>query len=287
MAAALTKQIIINGDDFGMSPGINQAIKMLHRQGRLTSVSVIVNMPWSNEALAFLREAGDLSAGLHLNLTTGRPMLPAGKVPSLVETSGEFYKLHALLPRLVAGRVRQQEIQAEITAQMERCLAAGTRPQHIDSHQHLHAVPVVANEVAALMNRFRVTAVRNPDFAAFVIPPSGRDRQVKKAVRQTGKNVIRSTQERILSRSTLLNSPANRTDQLIYLRWYVRPSTDTLASMRACFSMLEGHTLEIVAHPAVADETLPTLSSYVNGREQELAFLSSDRFFELLCDFQV
>ncbi len=286
MVTALTRRIIINGDDFGMAPGINQAIKMLHRQGRLSSVSVIVNMPWSDEALLYLREVGDLPAGLHLNLTTGRPVLAAEKVPSLVEASGEFYRLHALLPRLISGRVRQQEIQAEITAQMERFLAAGISAQHIDSHQHLHAIPIVANEAAALMNRFGVTAVRNPDFAAFVIPPTGRDRLVEKAVRQTGKNVIRSTQERILRRSTLLNSPANRTDQLIYLRWYVQPSTDTLASMRACFSMLAGHTLEIVAHPAVADETLPTLSSYVDGREQELAFLSSARFFELLCDFQ-
>jgi predicted glycoside hydrolase/deacetylase ChbG (UPF0249 family) len=136
------------------------------------------------------------------------------------------------------------------------------------------------------MDRYGVTAVRNPDFSAFVIPPTNPERLVEKAVRQTGKNVIRSTQEMISGRNTLLNGPANRSEQLIYLRWYVRSSADTAASIRNCLDNLEDHTLEIVAHPAVADKTLPTLSSYVDGREEELAFLISDRFYELLCDFQ-
>jgi len=55
-------------------------------------------------------------------------------------------------------------------------------------------------------------------------------------------------------------------------------------SVRACFSDLDGRTLEIIAHPAVADDVLSDLSNYVEGREQELEFLGSDRFFALLRD---
>ena len=88
-----TKQknrVIINGDDFGMSPGINKAVRQLYQKGRLTSVSILTNMPWSKEALDYTRSADDLHSGVHLNLTTGRPILPAEKVPALVSAKGEF-----------------------------------------------------------------------------------------------------------------------------------------------------------------------------------------------------
>ena len=286
MAAEPSDRIIINGDDFGMSPGVNQAIEQLHRKGRLTSVSIMANMPWSAEALAYAKAAPDLRAGVHFNLTTGRPLLPVEKVPSLVNSAGIFYKLPVLLPRMIAGLVRQEEMHAELAAQMEHCLDDGLNPQHVDTHQHIHALPSVGALVAQMMDRYNVTAVRNPDFSAFVTPPTGRNRLVQKTVRKTGKNVIRSTQERIAGKSLPLDGPANRSDQLVYLRSYVRRGDAALDSVRACFSDLNGQTLEIIAHPAVADDKLPALSSYVEGRQQELELLGSDQFFALLCELE-
>ncbi len=285
MAKEMTERIIINGDDFGMSPGVNQAIEQLHRQGRLTSVSIMANMAWSAEALAYAKAAPDLHVGVHFNLTTGRPLLPVEQVPSLVNSAGTFYKMHTLLPRMVAGLVRQEEMEAELTAQIERCLDYDLKLQHVDTHQHLHALTTVGNLVAQLMDHYGVAAVRNPDFSAFVIPPT-RNRLVQNRVRKTGKNVIRSTQEMIARKSILLDGPANRSDQLAYLRSYVRRGDDALDSVRACLTGLNGRSLEIIAHPAVADDVLPDLSNYVEGRAQELELLGSDPFFALLCDLQ-
>jgi predicted glycoside hydrolase/deacetylase ChbG (UPF0249 family) len=286
MAAEITDRIIINGDDFGMSPGVNQAIEQLHRQGRMSSVSIMANMPWSAEALSYAKAAADLRVGVHFNLTTGRPLLPVEQVPSLVNSAGIFYKMPVLLSRMIAGLVRREEIHAELIAQMERCLDYGLKPQHVDSHQHLHALPSVGKQVAQLMDRYDVTAVRNPDFSAFVVPPTGRNRLVQKTVRKTSKNMIRSTQEMIVRKSLPLDDPANRSDQLIYLRSYVRRGAGALDSVRACFSGLNGRTLEIIAHPAVADDILPALSNYVEGRQQELELLGSDQFFALLRDLE-
>jgi predicted glycoside hydrolase/deacetylase ChbG (UPF0249 family) len=286
MAAEITDRIIINGDDFGMSPGVNQAIEQLHRQGRMSSVSIMANMPWSAEALSYAKAAADLRVGVHFNLTTGRPLLPVEQVPSLVNSAGIFYKMPVLLSRMIAGLVRREEMHAELIAQMERCLDYGLKPQHVDSHQHLHALPSVGKQVAQLMDRYDVTAVRNPDFSAFVVPPTGRNRLVQKTVRKTGKNMIRSTQEMITRKSLPLDDPANRSDQLIYLRSYVRRGAGALDSVRACFSSLNGRTLEIIAHPAVADDILPALSNYVEGRQQELELLGSDQFFALLRDLE-
>jgi predicted glycoside hydrolase/deacetylase ChbG (UPF0249 family) len=185
---------------------------------------------------------------------------------------------------MVAGLVRPEEMETELTAQMERCLDYGLKPHHVDTHQHLHALTTVGNLVAQLMDRYGVATVRNPDFSAFVVPPTGRNRLVQKRVRRTGKNVIRSTQEMIGRKSILLDGPANRSDQLVYLRSYVRRGDAALDSVRACFSDLDGRTLEIIAHPAVVDDVLPAFSNYVEGREQELEFLGSDRFFALLRD---
>jgi predicted glycoside hydrolase/deacetylase ChbG (UPF0249 family) len=137
-----------------------------------------------------------------------------------------------------------------------------------------------------LMVRYGINAVRNPDFSAFVVPPTGRDHLVQKKMRKTGKNVIRSTQEMIANKSLPLENPANRSEQLIYLRWYVKRGDEALDAVRACFSGLEGRTLEIIAHPALADSNLPALSSYVEGRELEYELLASDQFFTLLCDLE-
>jgi predicted glycoside hydrolase/deacetylase ChbG (UPF0249 family) len=263
---------------------VNRAIEQLHQKGRLTSVSIMANMPWSLEALAYARAVGNLAVGIHFNLTTGRPLLPVEQVASLVNSAGTFYSMPALLPRLIAGLVRREEVFNELNAQIERCLDHGLQPQHVDSHQHLHAVPAVGNQVALLMDRYQVRAVRNPDFSAFVVPPSGLNRLVQKTVRETGINVIRSTQERIARNSLPLSGPANRSDRLIYLRWYVKQGAAAMDSVRACFAGLEGRTLEIIAHPAVPDEMLPSLTSYVEGREQELALLGSDQFSSLLWD---
>ena len=252
----------------------------------MSSVSIMANMPWSAEALAYAKAAADLRVGVHFNLTTGRPLLPVEQVPSLVNSAGIFYKMPVLLPRMIAGLVRREEMLAELTAQMERCLDYGLKPQHVDSHQHLHALPSVGNQVAQLMDRYGVTAVRNPDFSAFVVPPTGRNRLVQKTVRKTGKNMIRSTQEMIARKSLPLDDPANRSDQLIYLRSYVRRGAGALDSVRACFSGLNGRTLEIIAHPAVVDDILPALSNYVEGRQQELELLGSDQFFALLRDLE-
>ena len=275
-------RVIVNGDDFGMSPGVNAAIKQLHQAGRLSAVSIMSNMPWSAEALAYARDAVDLQAGAHLNLTTGRPLLPADKVPSLVDDSGGFLDLGVLMRRLLAGRVSRDEIRLELGAQLARCLDEGPEIQHLDSHMHFHAVPSLGRLVADLASRYEVTTVRNPDFGAFVMPPPNEISPVRKALHKAGARVIISTQRALNSRNIALTGPEPNARQLIYLRWCLELEDDPAASFRNCLCDLDFGKLEIIAHPAVVDDFLPSLSGYVQGRELELAFLASDTFRELM-----
>ncbi|UCG25266.1 MAG: ChbG/HpnK family deacetylase [Chloroflexota bacterium] len=277
-------RVIVNGDDFGMSPGVNAAVKRLHAAGRLSSVSIMSNMPWSADALAYARGAPVLQAGAHLNLTTGRPLRPLEQVPSLVDDSGEFLDLPVMLRRLLAGRVSRDEIRLELGAQLVRCLEEGPEIQHVDSHMHFHAVPSLGRLVTDLASRHGVPKVRNPDFGAFVMPPPNEISPVRKALHKAGARVLISTQRVLNSRNIALTGPEPNARQLIYLRWCLELEDDPAAAFRTCLCDLDFGKLEIIAHPAELDDVLPSLSGYVEGRELELEFLASDTFRELMED---
>jgi len=135
------RTIIINADDFGMTPGINQGIRLLHSHKRLTGVSIVTNMPWSSEALDFASHMEDLKYGTHLNLTTGQPLSSPDKVPTLVNANGEFCEISVFLSRYITGKLDFDEIERELAAQVERCLGSDVQLQHLDSHMHLHSLP--------------------------------------------------------------------------------------------------------------------------------------------------
>jgi predicted glycoside hydrolase/deacetylase ChbG (UPF0249 family) len=269
----MVEQVIVNADDFGMTPGINRAIIRLHQQGRLNSVSIMVNMPWSDEALAYAREQDDLRTGIHLNVSTGRPLLPVEEVPSLVGQKGEFLPLSALLPLLVAGVVKPDEIERELSAQMEKFL---------DTHLHFHSLPTLGQVATKLSRRYNTGAVRNPDMTAFVVPPPGNEKPVQAALRHTSRRIVHSTQSVFNRKNIESTKDACGAERLIYLRWCLREGGDPFENFRACLAVLNGQTLEIIAHPAERDDVLPGLSNYVDGRERELKFLSSNRFHEIL-----
>lgn len=286
MVNKLNSRVIINGDDFGMSPGINQAIIKLHQQGRMNSTSIMANMPWSEEALNYAQTASTLEVGIHLNVSTGKPVLPVDHVPSLATPEGQFHDLSAFLSRLLAGRIRRSELMLELEAQFEMFLDHGIQPVHVDSHMHFHAVPALNEIVSELASRYGVGMVRNPNISAFVVPPPGQASLVEHALRKTGASVLNSTQTLMTRKGIQLNGPANRADNLIYLRWFLGQVGEAQRSFLTSINGLSDRSVEIIAHPSLVDEVLPTLSNYVQGRREELAILESDSFYGLLANIR-
>jgi chitin disaccharide deacetylase len=111
------KQLVVNGDDLGASPGVNRGLLEAHRRGPLTSASLIVNLPASHQAARLTRELPALSVGLHANLAdpSGRPLVD-------LETGAGC---RAVLQRQLD---RFQEL-------------IGRLPTHLDSHHNLHRNP--------------------------------------------------------------------------------------------------------------------------------------------------
>jgi hopanoid biosynthesis associated protein HpnK len=138
------RRLIINADDFGRSPSVNEAVVRAHREGILTSTSLMVNEPGFDEAVALARQNPKLGVGLHLTLLMGHATLPREKIPSLVNTHGEFSNnpVGAGFRYFFNGGLREQ-LRAEIHAQFEKFRATGLPLDHVNGHLHLHLHPVV------------------------------------------------------------------------------------------------------------------------------------------------
>jgi hopanoid biosynthesis associated protein HpnK len=140
----MRRRLIVNADDFGRSHSINAAVIQAHREGVLTSASLMVNEPACAEAVALARENPQLGVGLHLTLICGHSALPPEEIPGLVNARGEFgnHPVGVGL-RYFARRNLQGQLRAEIREQFARFRATGLALDHINGHLHLHQHPTV------------------------------------------------------------------------------------------------------------------------------------------------
>jgi len=131
VSAVLT--LIVNADDFGLTPGVSRGILDAGATGIVTSTTVLVNRPIDPELIARL-EASGLGVGLHLNLTLGTPISDPRRVPSLVDGDGRFIRD----PREAASRADKDEARIELGNQIDAFRALmGCFPTHLDSHHHV------------------------------------------------------------------------------------------------------------------------------------------------------
>jgi len=144
MSAAAARRLIVNADDFGLTAGVSRGILRAHREGLVTSTTVLASLPPQPELDATAAALGGLGLGLHFNLTWGRPVSPPESVRSLVDADGRFGRDLAVL----AERARPEDVRREADAQIEAFARRfGRAPTHLDSHHHAHRVPRVMDAV--------------------------------------------------------------------------------------------------------------------------------------------
>jgi hopanoid biosynthesis associated protein HpnK len=157
------RNLVVNADDLGLTPGVNTGIFDAHDRGVLTSASLFAHAPATADAVRRAWARPSLGVGVHLALVDGTPMLPPHRVPSLVEDDGRFRA--SWKPFIVAclrGRVALDEVERELTAQIDRIRSEGIRLTHLDAHKHVHAFPPIFTIVARLAERFGIPVVRVP-----------------------------------------------------------------------------------------------------------------------------
>ena len=155
------KRLIVNADDFGWSEAVTSGILRAHREGLLTSTTLMANLPGAAEALERARrEAPGLGIGLHLNLTEGRP-LTGDSAASLTDPQGRFIGALITVVRLVrtseaARRAAESEWEAQIAWARDRDL----RPTHLDGHKHVHLAPALLPIAISLARKYGIPAIR-------------------------------------------------------------------------------------------------------------------------------
>jgi hopanoid biosynthesis associated protein HpnK len=155
------RRLIVNADDFGRSSSINRAVIRAHREGILTTASLMVNEAAFDEAVALAAENPRLGVGLHLTLLCGHATLSRTRIPGLVNERREFSNgavtaglRYFLLPSL------RVQIETELEAQFERFATAGLPLDHVNGHLHIHLHPVVFSILMRRAQEWRIARVR-------------------------------------------------------------------------------------------------------------------------------
>ncbi|MGH9823185.1 MAG: polysaccharide deacetylase family protein [Blastocatellia bacterium] len=130
------KLLIIHADDLGVAHSVNAASLKALDSGAITSGSIMMPCPWITEIAAYMRTHPDADLGLHLTLTSEwqsyrwGPVASKDKVHSLLDREGYLYPTEGE----AASHMDPREAEIEIRAQVERALALGIHPTHLDAH---------------------------------------------------------------------------------------------------------------------------------------------------------
>lgn len=234
---AARRLLIVNADDYGLTEGVSRGILRAHREGVVTSTSVLAIAPAFTITAAWLADADGIGVGVHLAAVgEDPPLLSAREVPSLVDGRGRLpLSWRAFLRRAVAGGIDPDDVRREFEAQLARVRDVGLSISHLDTHQHLHLWPSVRDVVLWLARTHGIGAVRVPRSAS-VFPGMGVNVLARELARQ--------------ARAAGLQFPAHAAglDEAGAL--------DTTRFRRALgrLAAVDAPTVELSAHPGEADD---------------------------------
>jgi len=260
------RRLIVNADDYGLTPAVSRGIRHAHQAGIVTSTTAMMNSSLAAEALETAqRKCPGLGLGVHLVLSAGRPMLPPEAAPSIARLAGDgnFPRREALLEH--ADELDSREVEAEWRAQIEAFVAVVRRaPSHLDSHHHTsYYTPALFTVMLELAGEYGC-AVRMPlttlEAASAVLGSQGGLPKVAAGL---------SAIERMFDSA---QAAAIRRPDHFESRFY--GSTASAAHLNAILGGLPEGTTEIMCHPAFDDPALARLTSYNAPRVNELAALT-------------
>jgi len=156
-------ELIVNADDFGRLPAINTAVIRAHREGVLTSASLMVTGGAVNEAALLAHGLPTLAVGLHVVVVGGRAVLPHDEIPHLVDGRGYFDSnpVRAGL-RYSFSSAARQDLARELRAQFDLFVSLGLPLSHVDGHLLMHLHPTVFGLLLPLLRQHDVAGFRLP-----------------------------------------------------------------------------------------------------------------------------
>jgi len=237
------KKLIINADDFGISPEVNAAVVVAHRDGILTSTSLMVAERHAAEAAAAAKDNPALDVGLHAVVCRGRAILDAAAMRGAVDSSGNFIENPVVAGmRYFFDRSMRTKIAPEMRAQVERHLELVGRLNHVDGHLNFHVHPLLADILIELAVEFRIPCIRLPRERVGTTLRLRRDNAARKMIEAV---IFRSLSKR--TRRMMAERGLKTTDWLFGLHQSGHLDEDYIA---AIIARLPQGTTELYFHPA-------------------------------------
>jgi predicted glycoside hydrolase/deacetylase ChbG (UPF0249 family) len=263
--------LLVNADDFGLTPGVNRSIAELHRAGALSSATLMATGAFFDDAVATAHANPTLEVGCHILLVDGTPALPPRKIPTLCP-NGESFRptLTAFLRDLFTFRIDSAEITAEATAQIRRLQDAGLRVSHIDTHKHTHLFSGILRPLLAAARACRIAAIRNPFEPAWSLRAT---RGSATRLRRIAVVALQS-QHRAFQRAVHDSGLATTSGTLGVLATGASDIPATLRTLLTTIPSDPSQTWELVCHPGYPDAALDQVRTRLRAsRAQEHAAL--------------
>ncbi len=164
-------KIIFHGDDFGLTSGINRGIILSFKHGLLSSASIIACGEASGEAISFAGQNPGLDIGIHLTLCDETPVLAPEKLASIISNGSSFPSRGKIVRAILSGRIDYGQVEAEWSAQTEKCLGAGILISHLDSHQFVHLFPGLFPVCLKIAAKYKIPYIRTSIFDPACLEP--------------------------------------------------------------------------------------------------------------------
>ena len=235
-------KVIFNADDFGYSRGVNLGILEAYLRGPVRSATLMAGMPGFAHAVELAWAHPGLKVGAHLTLSTGRSV--GGAYRTLTDETGRFPPLAEVERRARSGETDLCEVEAEYEAQIQRILASGLSPDHLDSHHHCQSLPGIASVFLRLAGKYGLAA------------------------RSYGPAPLTGAHAEVLTTEAFDGTFHGR--------------GATVSRLKRILSSHREASLEIMCHPGYVDAPLYASSSYSVRRACELEVLTSPETAALL-----
>jgi chitin disaccharide deacetylase len=276
------KNLIVNADDLGWSEGVNRGIAEAHRQGLVTSASLLANGKAFESGVAIAESNPELGIGVHLNLSNGAPITAPRDVPSLINAAREFEGgPENLILRIASRSLEVDQVEREWDAQIQKIRAAGIRPTHLDGHKHVQMLPRLFEIAIRLAKKHNVRAIRISHEAsklrALLASGGGQKRSVilKQGVQARGLKLLARDARKMANRAGLLVTD--------YFCGIAQTGVMTPEGIDALLKNLPDGTTELMCHPGYADGDLSRSPTRLQeSRQSELAILTAPQVRKLV-----
>lgn len=264
------RRLIINADDFGLTPGVNRAIVQGNSSGVVTSATLMANAKATATATDLAKAQPSLKTGCHVVLIDGDPL--TSNLPSFTNGSARFRSsLKQFAVAAIRKKMAAEEIQREAEAQIRKLQASGVTLTHVDSHKHTHMFPQVLRPVLRAAKACGVRAVRNP-FEPLRSWPSG-------MVLGTPGLWVRSAAVMAFQIFAAEFHRAVKEEGMVSTDGTVGIAATGMLDQHILLKILEAlpeGTWELVCHPGYSDADLQAAGTRLTqSREVELAALTS------------